>query len=81
MSAGVRHSVRARASLWHMTPLPDDRCGARFRRATPEFDHGAVAAGKDVALTPLGRALLDQLREDERFRELIDDPFGNVSPD
>jgi hypothetical protein len=61
-----------------MSPRSDDRCGSRFRfrRDAPEPDHSTVANGDDLALTPLGRALLDQLREDERFRELIDDPFG-----
>lgn len=30
----------------------------------------------DVGLTGLGAALLELLREDERFREVIADPFG-----
>jgi hypothetical protein len=59
-----------------MAPASDDRCGARFRRSVPEPDHSPVAMGDEVAISSLGRALLDQLRQDERFRELIDDPFG-----
>jgi hypothetical protein len=58
-----------------MAPRPDDRCGARLRRdkTNPE-PH--VPETEELGLTGLGAAFIDLLRDDERFRDLIADPFG-----
>jgi hypothetical protein len=58
-----------------------ERCGIRLRRPIPEPEGCAgVADGDDMALTPLGDALLEALRDDERFRDIIADPFGDHGP-
>jgi hypothetical protein len=57
-----------------------DPCGTRFRRQIPEPDAHAIPEGGELGLTPLGHALLDALREDERFRDIIADPFGDHGP-
>lgn len=31
-----------------------------------------------LGLTPTGRALMDLLREDERFRDVLADPYGET---
>jgi hypothetical protein len=62
-----------------MAPGSDDRCGARFRRHPPERDTH-LPETQPLGLTSLGAALLDALREDERFRDIIADPFGDHGP-
>jgi hypothetical protein len=61
-----------------MAPRRDHACGARFRRdktaeAEPE-PH--VPETEELGLTGLGAAFIDLLRDDERFRDVIADPFG-----
>jgi hypothetical protein len=59
-----------------MCPPPsDDRCGSRSRRGLSEHDHSTVAGGDALTLSAAGRALLDALATDERYRDLIADPF------
>jgi hypothetical protein len=61
-----------------MAALRKDRCGTRHRRQTPEHDVCPLPDGQDVVgLTPLGHALLDALRDDPRYRDIIADPFGD----
>ena len=53
----------------------DDRCGARLRRdKTDPEPH--VPETEELGLTSLGTAFIDLLRDDERFRDVIADPFG-----
>jgi hypothetical protein len=53
----------------------DDRCGARVRR--DKNDHEThVPETEELGLTGLGAAFIDLLRDDERFRDVIADPFG-----
>jgi hypothetical protein len=59
-----------------MALAPDDRCGARNRNRNRDAERRPPAGGDELTLSPAGRALLDALREDERFRGLITDPFG-----
>lgn len=61
--------------------LPD-RCGGRVRRpsGTDPAETAAVAAGEEVRLSSLGQAFIDALRDDERFRDIIADPFGDHGP-
>jgi hypothetical protein len=64
-----------------MTPRRHDRCGTRFRRAAPDLEPPTpVTDGDEVSLTPLGQQFIDALREDERFRDIIADPFGDQGP-
>ncbi|WP_272475999.1 hypothetical protein [Baekduia alba] len=63
-----------------MAPRRDDRCGARFRRATPEGEPH-VPETQELGLTALGAAFIDALRDDERFRDVIADPFGEDDHD
>jgi hypothetical protein len=53
----------------------DDRCGARLRRDKTDAEPH-VPETKELGLTNLGAAFIDLLREDERFRDVIADPFG-----
>jgi DNA-binding HxlR family transcriptional regulator len=53
-----------------------DRCDARFRRRTPE-DDPHVPETQELGLTGLGEALIEALKHDERFSEVIADPFGD----
>jgi hypothetical protein len=58
-----------------MAPRPDDRCGARFRRdKTDPEPH--LPETEELRLTGLGAAFIDLLRDDERFRDVVADPFG-----
>jgi hypothetical protein len=53
----------------------DDRCGARLRRGKKDPEPH-VPETEELGLTGLGVAFIDLLRDDERFREVIADPFG-----
>jgi hypothetical protein len=53
----------------------DDRCGARFRRDKTDSEPH-VPETEELGLTGLGAAFIDLLRDDERFRDVIADPFG-----
>jgi len=53
----------------------DDRCGTRLRRDQPGAEPHVPETG-ELGLTGLGAAFIDLLRDDERFRDVIDDPFG-----
>jgi hypothetical protein len=53
----------------------DDRCGARSRRGAPDHEPH-VPETEPVRLTALGEAFLEALRRDERFRDVLADPFG-----
>lgn len=61
--------------------LPD-RCGGRVRRPSgSDAPEGAAAtAGEEVRLSPLGQAFIDALRDDDRFRDIIADPWGDHGP-
>jgi hypothetical protein len=63
-----------------MASRPDDRCGARFRRATPDFDPTPVTESDEISLTTLGQQFIEALRDDPRFRDVIADPFGEHGP-
>jgi hypothetical protein len=60
-----------------MAPPPDDRCGFRQRRSLPESEHSTLASGDVLGLSARGLALLDVLRDDPRYRDLLADPFGD----
>jgi hypothetical protein len=65
-----------------MATRRDERCGARFRRAS--LDPAAephVPETSDLGLTTLGDAFIEALRQDERFRDVIADPFDLEEPD
>jgi hypothetical protein len=53
----------------------DDRCGARLRRDKTDTEPH-VPETKELGLTSLGSVFIDLLRDDERFRDVIADPFG-----
>jgi transposase len=59
-----------------------DRCGGRVRRpSVPEpAEAPAVAAREEVRLSSLGQAFIDALRDDDRFRDIIADPWGEHGP-
>ena len=57
-------------------PRRDDRCGGRFRRKTPESEQPHVPETQELGLTNLGEAFIDALRNDDRLRDVIADPFG-----
>jgi hypothetical protein len=61
--------------LRDMAPRRDERCGGRFRRATPDTEPH-IPETEEVGLSTLGEAFIDALRNDERFRDIIADPFG-----
>jgi hypothetical protein len=63
-----------------MAPRRDDRCGARVRRRVPDAAEPHVPETEPLGLTAAGQALMDALREDERFRDLLADPFGEDGP-
>jgi hypothetical protein len=63
-----------------MAPRRNDRCGARFRRAVPDLDPLPVHEDEELSLTALGQAFIEALRDDERFRDVIADPFGEDGP-
>lgn len=58
-----------------MAPRRDERCGARFRRAHHELEPH-VPETQELGLTSLGEAFIEALRNDERFADVIADPFG-----
>jgi hypothetical protein len=62
-----------------MASRRDDRCGARVRRR-PDPAEPHLPETEPLGLTPAGQALMDALREDERYRHLIADPFGDHDP-
>lgn len=53
----------------------DDRCGARLRRDKTDAEPH-VPETEELGLTSLGATFIDLLRDDERFRDVIADPFG-----
>jgi hypothetical protein len=57
-----------------MGPRRFDRCDTRSRRGNDTEPH--VPETGAIGLTALGEAFVDVLREDERFREIMADPFG-----
>jgi hypothetical protein len=63
-----------------MAPRRNDRCGARFRRAVPDTEQSDLGESDELSLTNLGQAFIEALREDERFRDVIADPFGEHGP-
>jgi hypothetical protein len=72
----MRSQLRALRVLRVMMAPRDERCGARFRRQTPESEQPHVPETQELGLTTLGEAFIDALRNDERFRDVIADPFG-----
>jgi len=58
-----------------MAPRRDDRCGARLRRDKTDLEPH-MPDTEELGLTTLGAAFIDLLRDDERFRDVIADPFG-----
>ncbi|HEY6759453.1 MAG TPA: hypothetical protein VI318_08185 [Baekduia sp.] len=62
------------------SPPRDPRCGARFRRKTPEAELPHVPETQELGLTSLGEAFIDALRHDERFRDVLADPFEDEEP-
>jgi hypothetical protein len=58
-----------------MAPRRDHACGTRFRRDKTEPEPH-VPETEELGLTGLGAAFIDLLRDDERFRDVIADPFG-----
>jgi hypothetical protein len=58
-----------------MAARRDSCCSARIRRAAPDLEAHPVEEDDDVVLTPLGSAFIDALRADDRYRDILDDPF------
>jgi hypothetical protein len=58
-----------------MAPRRKDRCGSRFRRGASD-DEPHVPETKELGLTGLGEAFIEALKDDERFRDVLADPFG-----
>jgi hypothetical protein len=67
--------VGARCVLRGMAPRSLQRCGARFRRDKSEPEPH-VPESEPLSLTKAGEAFIEALRDDERFRDVIADPFG-----
>jgi hypothetical protein len=63
-----------------MAPRRKDRCGGRFRRPHPD-DEPHVPETQELGLTGLGAAFIEALKHDERFAEVIADPFGDTQED
>lgn len=63
-----------------MGPRRKDRCGARFRRPTPE-EEPHVPETQELGLTGLGEAFIEALKHDERFTDVFADPFGEQQED
>ncbi|MCW3001245.1 MAG: hypothetical protein JWQ20_543 [Conexibacter sp.] len=63
-----------------MASRREDRCGARFRRATPDIEPSPVTEADELTLTSLGQQFIESLRDDPRFRDVIADPFGDHGP-
>lgn len=63
-----------------MSTRPPDRCGGRIRRPGEVPMPPGVAAREEVALSSLGAAFIEALRDDERFAAIIADPFGEHGP-
>jgi hypothetical protein len=63
-----------------MAPRRDDRCGARNRRRAHDAPDPHLPETEPLGLTAAGQALMDALRDDERFADLLDDPFGEQGP-
>lgn len=62
-----------------MAPLAEDRCGSRLRRGLPELsDHSTLASGDTLTISPRGLAVLDALREDPQYRDVLADPFDDA---
>jgi hypothetical protein len=65
-----------------MATRRDEQCGARFRRAFPDTAaEPHVPETSDLGLTTLGEAFIEALRDDERFRDVIADPFTFEEPE
>jgi hypothetical protein len=60
-----------------MAALRKDRCGTRARRQMTEPDACRLPDAQDIGLTPLGHAMLEALRDDPRYRDVIADPWGD----
>ena len=58
-----------------MVLRPMQRCGARLRRGKSEPEPH-VPDSEALSLTKAGEAFIEALRDDERFRDVIADPFG-----
>lgn len=58
-----------------MPPRRKDRCGSRFRRPLPDDELHVPETG-ELGLTGLGEDFIEALKEDERFRDVFADPFG-----
>ncbi|HEU4976431.1 MAG TPA: hypothetical protein VFT50_15160 [Baekduia sp.] len=39
-----------------------------------------ISGSDEIGLTPLGRQILEALRDDARFRDVVRDPFGDDGP-
>jgi hypothetical protein len=57
-----------------MVPRRFDRYDTRSRRGNDTEPH--VPETESLGLTALGEAFVDVLRDDERFRAIMADPFG-----
>jgi hypothetical protein len=76
----MRSQNRAKPVLRVMATRREERCGARRRRAFHEAAEPHVPETSELGLTSLGEAFIDALRDDERFRDVIADPFGFDDP-
>lgn len=76
----MRSQDRANRVLTGMATRRDERCGARYRRAFHDAAEPHVPETSELGLTALGEAFIDALRDDERFRDVIADPFEFEDP-